>query len=185
MMSAVLHQTMTAQEVWQLPDTGMRRELVRGEVVETMPPGGQHGAIAVMLATLLRLWTQRGAGGYVGVEAGFVLARDPDTVRGPDVSYVHAERIPPEGVPEGFWPFAPDLAVEVVSPTETAEEVREKVRDFLRAGTLLVWTIYPRTREVVVHTADGLARTYGVGDTLEALAILPGFSCAVTELFAL
>jgi Uma2 family endonuclease len=133
---------------------------------------------------LLRLWTQRTGGGYVGVEAGYVLGRDPDTVRGPDVSYVRADRIPASGIPEGFWTLAPDLAVEIVSPSETADEVREKVRDFLAAGTPLVWTIYPRTSEVVVHTADGLARTYGGTDVLEYARVLPGFACTVAELFA-
>jgi Uma2 family endonuclease len=182
-MSSVVHQTLTAQELWQLPDTGVRRELVRGEVIETMPPGGQHGAIAVILAMLLRLWTKQAAGGYVGVEAGYTLAHDPDTVRDPDVSYVRAERIPATGVPEGFWRLAPDLAVEVVSPSETAEEVHEKVRDFLHAGTPLVWTIYPRTREVIVHTPDGVARTYGADAMLTFAEILPGFTCSVAELF--
>jgi Uma2 family endonuclease len=182
-MSSVLHETMTARDLWQLPAIGTRRELVRGEVIDTRPPGGQYGAIAVILAMLLRLWTRRSAGGYVGVEAGYILAHDPDTVRGPDVSYVRADRIPPSGIPEGFWNLAPDLAVEVVSPNETAEEVREKVRDFLGAGTPLVWTIYPRTREVIVHTPDGLARTYGSSDTIEFPDILPQFTCAVTELF--
>lgn len=182
-MSSVAHQIITAQDLWQLPDTGLRRELVRGEVIETIPPGGKHGAIAVILAMLLRLWTKRTAGGYVGVEAGYILARDPDIVRGPDVSYVRAERIPPSGIPEGFWNLAPDLAVEVVSPNETAEEVREKVRDSLAAGTPLVWTVYPRTGEVIVHTPDGLARTYTTGDTLAFLDILPDFSCTVAEIF--
>jgi Uma2 family endonuclease len=182
-MSSVLHQLLTAQDLWQLPDMGTRRDLVRGEVIETMPPGGQHGAIAVILAMLLRLWTKQNTGGYVGVEAGYILAHDPDTVRGPDVSYVRAERIPRSGIPEGFWDMAPDLAVEVVSPSETADEVREKVRDFLSAGTPLVWTIYPRTREVIVHTPDGLARTYEANDTLEFPDALPGFICSVVELF--
>jgi Uma2 family endonuclease len=182
-MSSVLPQAITTHDLWQLPDTGLHRELVRGEVIETMPPGGQHGAIAVILAMLLRLWTKQTVGGYVGVEAGYTLARDPDTVRGPDVSYVRAERIPSAGVPEGFWDLAPDLAVEVVSPSETAEDVREKVRDFLQAGTPLVWTIYPRTREVIVHTPDGIARTYNIDDTLMYSDVLPGFTCTVAELF--
>ena len=182
-MSSVLHQTMTAHDLWLLPGSGVRRELVRGEVIEIMPPGGQHGAIAVVLAMLLRLWAKQTGGGYVGVEAGYTLAHNPDTVRGPDVSYVRAERIPATGVPEGFWELAPDLAVEVVSPSETAEEVREKVLDFLHAGTPLVWTIYPRTREVIIHTPDGVARTYGLGDTLAFSEILAGFDCSVAELF--
>ena len=120
----------------------------------------------------------------MGVESGFVLGRNPDTVRGPDVFYVRPARIPAGGIPEAFWEFAPDLAVEVVSPTETAEEIREKVRDYLAAGTPLVWVIYPRAQEIVVHTSDGIARTLGVADTLGAPDVLPGFSCVVSELFA-
>ncbi len=88
------------------------------------------------------------------------------------------------GIREAFWEIAPDLAVEVVSPAETAEEIREKVRDYLQAGTLLVWVIYPRAQEVVVHTPDGLARTLAVGDILSAPDVLPGFNCTVAELFA-
>lgn len=161
----------------------MRYELVRGEVVELKPPGGKHGAIVVALAMVLRLWTKQHIDGYVAVEAGYILAYNPDTVRGPDVSYVRSERIPTEGIPEGFWNLASNLAVEVASPSETAEDVHEKVRDFLVAGTPLVWTVYPHTREVIVHTADGIARTYGEIDTLEFPDMLPGFSCTAAELF--
>lgn len=175
---------MTADEFWQSPVNTKHSELVRGEVVESMPPGGQHGVIAGAIAMLLRLWSQGSKGGYVAVKAGYILGHDPDTVRGPDVSYVREDRLPPGGVPEAFWPLAPDLAVEVVSPSETAGEVREKVRDFLTAGTPLVWVVYPRTHEVVAHTADGLARTYSEDDVLEHLDVLPGFSCEVAELFA-
>ena len=183
-MSVSAQQLLTATDYWQLPDNGVQRALVRGEVVETMPPGGRHGVIAAILATLLRLWARSGPRGVVGVESGFTLTHNPDTVRGPDVFYVRPDRIPRSGIPEAFWEIAPDLAVEVVSPTETAEEIREKVRDFLAAGTPLVWVIYPRTQEVVVHTPDGLARTLSVDETLSAPDVLPGFSCTVAELFA-
>lgn len=182
-MSTTQTQLMTVREFERLPQDELRRELVCGEVRETMPPGGVHGAVAVTLALLLRLWARGAQGGYVGVEAGYVLRRHPDTVRGPDVSFVRAERIPSSGVPEGFWELAPDLAVEVVSPTETADEVRGKVRDFLAAGTPLVWTVYPRSREVIAYTPDGLARTYSLDDALEFPAVLPGFRCSVQELF--
>jgi Uma2 family endonuclease len=182
-MSTVLEKIVTAREFWQLPESDSHRELVQGEVRETMPPGGQHGAIAIALGTQLKLWSQQAQGGYVGVEAGYLLARDPDTVRGPDISYVRASRLPPGGIPEGFWNLAPDLAVEVISPSETADQVREKVRDFLQAGTPLVWTIYPRVREVVVHTPDGMAQTYTSDRTLEFPDVLPGFRCGVADLF--
>lgn len=130
-----------------MPGADVRREQVRGEVLETTPPGGRHGAIAAAIATLLRLWIRQTIGGYVGVEAGYLLAHNPDTVRAPDVSYVRVERIPPGGAPEGFWDLAP-VPIEVVSPNETAEDVWEKIRNFLGAGTLLVWTVYPHAREV-------------------------------------
>ncbi len=182
-MGAVKPQLLTAEEFWLLPGSGKRRSLVRGEVVDTIPPGGRHGVVAVRLVVRLEAWAGSGPGGIVGVESGFRLLRNPDTVRGPDVFYVRASHIPSTGIPEAFWEIAPDLAVEVVSPGESAEEVREKVRDYLAAGTPLVWVVYPRTREVVAHTPDGLARTYGSGDVLEQFDVLPGFTCPVTELF--
>jgi len=159
------------------------KELVRGEVFESMPPSKEHGRIALAIGSLLRLWAKQGAGGQVGVESGFILSPDTSTVRAPDVHYVSDGRIGSDNESSAFWTIAPDLAVEVVSPSETAEEVREKVRDFLAAGTPLVWTVYPRTREVVVHTADGLARTYSADDILEHPNVLPDFSCKVVELF--
>lgn len=100
-------------------------------------------------------------------------------VRAPDVFYVRRERTPAAGVPEAFWDLAPDLAVEVNPPDEGAEEVREEVRDYLEAGTRLVWEVYPRIREVVVHTPDGLARAHGRSATLEGFDALPGFTCGV------
>jgi Uma2 family endonuclease len=121
--------------------------------------------------------------GCVGVESGFILGRNPDTVRSPDVFYVRAERIPTTGIPEGFWEVPPDLAVEVVSPSESAADVRDKVRDYLSAGTQLVWIIYPRSREVMVHTPDGLAKTYSEGDELAGFEVLPNFTCVVASLF--
>lgn len=182
-MGTVATRPMTAEEFWRLPGDGKWRVLVRGEVVETMPPGARHGVVALRLGTRLHTWTASGPAGCVGVESGFLLHRDPDTVRGPDVFYVRAERIPASGIPEAYWHLAPDVAVEIVSPNESADEVREKVRDYLAAGTCLVWVMYPRTQEVIVHTPDGLARTYSRGDVLGEFDILPGFACAVAELF--
>lgn len=178
-MSTAAQQLVTAEHFWGMPETEVQRELVRGELIEVMPPGGQHGAIASELNAQLRMWAKAGPKGCVGGESGFILARNPDTVRAPDVFYVRAERIPETGIPEGFWELAPDLAVEVVSPGESAADVRDKVPDYLGAGTPLMWVIYPRSREVIVHTPDGLAKTYGQHDQLTNFEALPNFTCLV------
>jgi len=182
-MSTVAQQLVTAERFWRMPETNMRRDLVRGEMIEAMPPGGQHGAIASELNAQLRTWVKAGPKGCVGVESGFILTRNPDTVRSPDVFYVRADRIPETGIPEGFWELAPDLAVEVVLSSESAADVRDKVRDYLAAGTQLMWVIYPRSREVIVHTPDGLAKTYSQHDQLTNFEVLPDFTCVVASLF--
>lgn len=182
MVELGVRKLITAEEFWRQPETHRKRELVRGEVVESMPPGGQHGVVALAIGSELRAWARSGPGGFVGVESGFVLSEEPDTVRAPDVAYVSAERIPKAGIPRAFWRLAPDLAVEVVSPDDTAAEIQEKVRDYIDAGTPLVWVAYPSTREILAHSKDGTARRFGPDDTLEA-ETLPGFSCRVATLF--
>ena len=182
-LGAVKPRPITIEEFWSLPGDGKWQSLVRGEVVEEMPPGGLHGVVALEVSVRLREWSRNGPGGAVGVESGFVLSRDPATVRGPDVFYVRPDHLPDTGVPEAFWNTTPDLAVEIVSPGEKAGDVREKVRDYLAAGTPLVWVVYPRTREVVVHTPDGLARTYEEQSVLKGFEVLSGFRCAVSDLF--
>lgn len=181
--AVVAKRLLNAEEFWDLPEGEGKRELVRGEVVEYMPVGGVHGEIALNIGALLKAWARTNQSGYVGVEAGYRLGEGPDSVRATDVSHVRQGRIPEGGVPEKYWELAPDLAVEVVSPTEKADEVQEKVQDYLGAGTPLVWVVYPRTQQAVVYTPDGLARTYNTGDVLEFSQVLPGFSCTVADLF--
>lgn len=172
----------TAEELAQMPED-VRYELVQGELTAMAPVGGEHGGFVINLGTLLRIWVQQGVGGYVGTEAGFILARNPDTVRAPDVCYVHPNRIPSTGIPRGYWAIPPDLAVEVVSPSESADDVYAKVHDYLAAGTPLVWVLYPSRRVVIAYTPDGLARTFHVGDELRNDAVLSGFRCKVAEVF--
>ncbi len=172
---------LTAEEFAALPGS-RHQELVRGEVVETMPPGRKHGKLALKIGKLIDNWVEQN-GGEAGVESGFILARDPDLVRSPDVYYVRAERLPEGEVSEAFWTIAPDLAVEVVSPSDTADEVEAKVFEYLAAGTAVVWVVYPRSRRVTVHTPDGLARTYGPEATLVSPELLPGFSVPIKDLF--
>ena len=182
-MSTVARKLMTAEEFWHSSENGKRRELVAGEVVVSMPPGGIHGVIAIRLGARLDAWASAGNYGESGIESGFILDRDPDLVRGPDVYFVSRARIPASGVPEAFWDLAPDLAVEIISPDETAVEIRGKTLEYLHAGSALVWNVYPRTKEVVAHTPDGLSRTFAENDILRDDTVLPGFRCPVAELF--
>ena len=183
MSAAVQEKLMTGEELLCLPDDGFRYELVKGELIKIAPPGWEHGILAARLATLLDQYVRAHGLGAVAVEAGYYLARDPDTVRGPDVSFVSRERIPPEGGPKGFWSGAPDLAVEIISPGDTAEEVMARVSDYLRAGTRLVWVVQPATKTVTEYRSFSQVRILTSEDILEGGEVLPGFFCPVAEIF--
>jgi len=99
------------------------------------------------------------------------------------VAFVRQERIPPEGEPEGYWELSPDLAVEVVSPTDSAAHIQAKVQEYLEAGTRLVWVVYPRTQTVVVYRPSGEALVLGEEDMLTGEDVLPGFACRVGDIF--
>jgi Uma2 family endonuclease len=117
-------------------------------------------------------------------DTGFILADNPDTVRAPDIAFVRTERLPAGELPLGYLRLAPDLAVEIISPSETAEDIQEKVEDYLRAGTSQVWTVYRKTRSVVIHYANGSTSVLRENDSLEGGDLIPGFSVPVAKLFA-
>lgn len=175
----------TADELLRLPRGKFRYELVKGELLTMSPAGSAHGAITQRLATLLDQYvTADGLGLVFGAETGFLIEVDPDTVRAPDIAFIHSGRISAGGLPEGFWPGAPDLAVEVVSPGDTAKEVDEKVAEWLGAGCQSVWIVRPRQQTVVVHHAGEQPCTLAVENTLDGGSLLPGFHCLVSEIFS-
>jgi Uma2 family endonuclease len=174
---------LTAEDLYELPDDDMRRELVRGELRVSEPPGWGHGTIAIRLAARLHAHVEANRLGFVTGEAGYVLERGPDTVRGPDVAFIRAERRPGPDVEHRYFEGAPDLAVEIVSPKDRASEVAETVDGYLARGTRLVWVIYPPARRVVAHTPGGVATPLGESDLLDGRDVVPGFSCPVAELF--
>ena len=175
----------TADELLCMPDDGWRYELRRGELIKMSPTGAEHGDIAGDFLSRLRPFVrERGLGRVFAAGTGFRLSTNPDTVRAPDVSFVRADRIPPGRLPSTFWPGAPDLAVEVTSPSDTADEVSEKVGEYLAAGSRLVVVLYPPTRRVGLFRPDGTARFLEVGDTLDFGEVVPGFTCPVADLFA-
>jgi Uma2 family endonuclease len=176
-------QITTAEQLWVMPRDNERVELVRGELHMMSPGGGKHGVIAMRVgAMLFNFVEQHRLGTVVAAETGFLLTRAPDTVRAPDVGFVRAERVP-DPLPVKFWEGAPDLAVEVLSPSDTAEEIDVKVKEFLNAGTVEVIVINPKLRTVEVNRPDGTAVTLGPGDTLTGLQSVPGFECAVDAVF--
>jgi Uma2 family endonuclease len=178
-------QLLTADDLWKMSRTGTRQELVRGEL-RTMPPAGfDHGAQVVNLTVPLGQHVRaHRLGVVVGAETGFLLARDPDTVRAPDIGFVRQERIPATGNPRAYWPGPPDLAVEVVSPNDTVFEVDEKVQEWLAAGTALVWVVNPRQRTVTVYRAPADVTILRESDVLDGRATVPGFQYPVADIFA-
>jgi Uma2 family endonuclease len=173
----------TVAEFWKLCGDGRGRELVGGEVIELAPASAKHGKFVTSVVLRLAPFARdRQLGEVYSGDTGFLLQRDPDTVRGPDVAFVRRERLSAEPT-EGFFPGAPDLAVEVVSPNDLAQDIERKVQDFLKAGTAMVWVLYPDTRHVMVYRSRGEARVLGEKETLDGADVLPGFACAVEELF--
>jgi len=172
----------TAEELFQYPDSKYY-ELVRGVPRVCEPPGGVHGWIAGRLVALLGDHVERLGLGTVLVEAGYVLDRAPDTVRGPDVSFVSLARLPPDLIPEQFIPGAPDLAVEILSPSSRWSEVEETIADYLAAGARLVWVVDPGERRVIMRYPDCPPRIVAAGESLDGEDVVPGFALALAELF--
>ncbi len=174
----------TAEELLHMPDDGFRYELVRGELRKMAPAGHEHGRIAASIAIRLGMHTVEGELGEVYVaEPGFRLESDPDHVRAPDAAFVRRERAAAARGAPGFFPGAPDLAVEVISPSDSYTEVEEKVADWLDAGTLAVVVVNPRNRTVKVHRSRNDIAVLGESDTLEVGDVVPGWRMAVKDIF--
>ena len=176
--------SMTAEEFLAHPVHDAKAELVRGELRVTPPAGGPHGTVAtnlvVMLATHVRAHQ---LGRAFGDGTGYELLRLPRTVRVPDASFVRRDRLPAEGIGPGLLKLAPDLAIEVLSPSETASDLEEKLDDYLIAGTPLVWVVDPARRTVMIVAADAPVRWLREGDTLDGGSVVPKFACAVSDIF--
>jgi Uma2 family endonuclease len=174
---------MTAEELWRLPADNLRHELVKGEL-RTMPPAGyEHGVIVIKLARLLANHVESNHLGVVlGAETGFLLRQNPDLVRAADVSFIAQSRIP-KIAPKTYWQGAPDLAVEILSPSDTVEEIEEKTGDYLDAGCKLVWIINPNRKSVTVHRPGINPIVLYEFDSLDGADVVPGFVCKIDQLF--
>lgn len=176
---------LTLAEFERLPDDEGRAELVRGHLVREPPAGMEHGRLGNHLAYLVTDFVRgRGLGEVFGAGTGFVLNEEPPTVRAPDMAFVARDRLPPSGESEGFGHLAPDLAVEVVSPSNTVAGILDKVSDYLDAGTRLVWVVEPRRRIVTEYRSRSEIRLLRGEEILSGHDVLPGFSLPVSEIFA-
>ena len=175
---------LTADEFFRLySHKDGRYELVDGEVVEMAPVNEQHGDTAFNISGAFFVYSRQRGIGRGGVETGYRVRQNPDIVRSPDVSFNLRSSHAGEGASTGFVPGAPDIAVEIVSPSNTAAEIARKVREYLAAGSQRVWVAYPSSRSVAVHRADGATITYTGDDVITDEELLPGFSLPLSDIF--
>lgn len=177
-------QLMTVEDVWNVPERdGMRYELIDGELTEVPGATVLHGLIAALVYKLIEGFVQQRDLGLVLPDGvGYVLRREPDQLRIPDVSFVSWNEVPDDGIPEGFWEGPPTLAVEIIWPHDRAVDIHDKVRVYLAAGTRLVWVLWPQQTSVTIYDADG-QRELGPEGELDGRDVLPGFRARVGDLF--
>jgi len=174
----------TAEELAEMPDDGYRYDLIAGELIKQMPANFEHGWLAAQIAwILLNFVKPRRLGLVLGAETGFKLAVNPDHVLGPDVAFVRADRVPAQRERRRFLQLAPDLAVEVISPSDSARLVTDKVMDYLDHGVPLVWVVDPVRRTITIWNSDRTARLLREGEELDGGEVLPDFRVAVAAIF--
>ena len=176
---------LTAEEFGDLDlEDGYRYELVDGRVERVSPAKWRHGQIATRILFALEAHARAHHLGETVIPTGFTLSRQPDTVREPDVAFIRSDCIPTEGLPDAFWPGAPDLAVEVLSSSDRRGRIQRKLDDYLSRGVTLVWVVDPKKQTVTAYRRLSPPVVSGLDDTLEAPDLLPGFSVAVRDVFA-
>ncbi len=182
---AVQNRLYTADDLWMLShaDDDKRYELDEGTLIEMAPTGDIHGAVVAQMTYLIMAYVRpRDSGDVSGAETGYRLSTNPDIVRAPDVGFIVKARLKP--MTGKYYEMAPDLAVEVVSPNDTALQMRRKANQYLTAGTRLVWVIYPEDRLVDVYQPGHDLRPCNIEDTLDGGDVLPGFVLPVQDVFS-
>ena len=181
--ATVGQELLTAADLLRLSGKGVKGELVRGVLRETMSAGGEHGEVAGALIAEIRAYVRpRRMGRVGGSDAGVRLERDPDTVREPDAIYIAAEKLPLDVKVRGYYEVVPDLVAEVMSPNDRPREVAARVAMWHSYGVPLVWAVYPALRTVAEHPLGGTAVILGEADLLDGGAVIPGFQCLVRDI---
>ena len=187
-MSIAATKPLTADEFFELPEprNGAKQELVKGEVIEIAAPGFEHGEVQGNVHFAIKSFLKNKPLGRVVTESGVQTERDEeegDTVRGPDVSYYSKERLPLGQRVVKYCEVAPDLCVEVVSPSNTKRELGDKIKEYFAAGVRMVWIVEPDDRSVTVMTRPDQGQKFDDAAELSGGEVLPGFSCRVSEFF--
>ncbi len=182
-MSTATH-LMTAEELIKLPGGSCRYELVKGELL-TMPLAGEeHGVLIINVTLPIAQYLRSNNLGIVyGADTGFQIESNPDTVLGPDIAFVSKDRLKETGISRGYRMGAPDLAVEIISPRDSAKRAEQKAHRWLAGGALIVWTVDPKTRTVKVYESTSSVAVLGEADVLTGGTVLPGFKLPVSEIF--
>ena len=176
----------TADEFMALPLDLKRYELVRGMLAEVAVTGYEHAEVEANVFRLLdqHVWPRR-LGRVTGGGAMFRLQQEPDTLRRPDVAFVRTDRLPARDQRRSYAQFIPELAVEILSPSNTAAEMRDKVAEYLRVGVRLVWVVDPERETVTIHTSDAAPVILPADAEITGGAVLPDFRCPVAAFFDL
>ncbi len=175
---------LTADDLLALPDDGMRRELIRGELIEMPPAGDDHGFVGNEASWRMSAFIhQHGLGRGRMAETGFRVEVEPDTVLAPDYAFISYERLANRPERRGYAQVVPDLVMEVFSSNDRQPQMNRKIRRWLDAGVRLVLVIYPVPQEVHAHYDNDTTQQFGIGDTLTLDPVLPGFACPVAEIF--
>ena len=185
MSATATKKLLTAEEFARLPNPidGSKQELVRGEVITVPPPSFLHGKVQNNVSFVLTAHARQTKSGQVTVESGVLTDTGPDTVRGPDVAFWSFERLPADQVPVVYANVAPDLCVEIKSPSNTPARMTQKVSEYFACGARMVWVVDPEERTATVYTKPGDGRVLWDNATLDGGSALPNFSCPVADFF--
>ncbi len=183
-MTTTKRKLLTAEDLLELHSKGIKGELIRGVLAETVSTGVEHGKITAKFTIKIGIFVEpKKLGTIVTSDSGVLVGRNPDVVREPDVAFTSAEKMPLDTRIRGYSEVSPDLIVEVMSPGDSVRALYDKAHMWISHGVILVWVADPDSRTVDVYRQDGTIVTLSEDDALDGAPVLPGFTLPVREVF--